>query len=78
MEVLVEHLDEVVYGLQVAQVVVVDVDADAEVETRVTTVDYLEVAELWAREKRRGDKKRLTVRMTTLPPRNWCVSHRGQ
>lgn len=46
MEILVEHFDEIVNRLQVAQVVVVDVDADAEVETRIATVHDFEVAEL--------------------------------
>ena len=46
MEVLVQHLDKVVYGLEVVQVVVAHVNADAEVEAGVAAVDDLEVAEL--------------------------------
>jgi len=41
-----EHLDEVMDGLEVAEVVVVDVDTDAKVEAGVAAVDDLEVAEL--------------------------------
>lgn len=44
------HLHEVVDGLQVGQVVVVDVHADAEVEAGVASVNDLEVPELWGRE----------------------------
>lgn len=40
------HLHEVVDGLQVGQVVVVDVHADAEVEAGVASVNDLEVPEL--------------------------------
>lgn len=46
VEVLVQHLDKVVYGLEVVQVVVAHVDTDAEVEAGVAAVDDLEVAEL--------------------------------
>ena len=46
MEVLVEHLDKVVDGLEVVEVVVADVDTDAEVEPGISAVDDLEVAEL--------------------------------
>lgn len=46
MEVFVQHFDEIVDRLQVAQVVVVDVDADAEVETGVPAVHDFEVTEL--------------------------------
>lgn len=42
------HLHEVVDGLQVGQVVVVDVHADAEVEAGVASVNDLEVPELRA------------------------------
>lgn len=47
------HLHEVVDGLQVGQVVVVDVHADAEVEAGVASVNDLEVPELRA-ERRSG------------------------
>ena len=46
MKVFVEDFDEIVNGLEIHKVVVVDVDADAKVEASVTAVDYLEVAEL--------------------------------
>ena len=46
VEVLVQDLDEIVYGLQHGQVVVSNVDADAEVQTGVAAVDDLEVSEL--------------------------------
>ena len=46
VEVFVEDFDEIVNGLQVHQVVVVDVYADAKVQACVATVDNLEVAEL--------------------------------
>jgi len=46
MEVFVQHLHEVVDGLQIAQIVVVHVHADAEVEARIASVDDLEIAEL--------------------------------
>lgn len=91
MEVLVEHLDKVVDGLQVAQVVVVHVHADAEVQARVPTVDYLEVAELDARtttEKGRKwglDKQAGRVFCLSLPRRLYLdkvgvfgVAHRDQ
>jgi len=54
MEVFVEHLHEVVNGLQIAQVVVVYVHADAEVQTRIASVDDLEVAEL---QRQKCDKR---------------------
>lgn len=44
------HLHEVVDGLQVGQVVVIDVHADAEVEASVASVNDLKVPELWGRE----------------------------
>lgn len=46
VEVLVEHLDKVVDGLQVAQVVVVHVHADAKIQPSVPPIDYLKVPEL--------------------------------
>lgn len=48
VEVLVEHLHEVVDGLQVAEIVVVHVHADAEVQPCVAPVHDLEVTELEA------------------------------
>lgn len=42
------HFYEVVDGLKIGQIVVVDVNADAEVEASVAPVDDLEVPELWA------------------------------
>lgn len=42
------HLYEVVDGLEIGQIVVVDVHADAEVEASIASVDDLEVPELWA------------------------------
>lgn len=42
------HLHEVVDGLQVGQVVVIDVHTDAEVEARIAAVDDLKVPELRA------------------------------
>lgn len=51
VEVLVEHLDEVVYRLQVGQVIVVHVDTDAEVQASVSSVDDLKVAKLCGQEK---------------------------
>ncbi len=47
MKVLVEHFYEIVDGLQVAEVVVVDVHADAEVEACVAAVDDFKIAKLW-------------------------------
>lgn len=44
------HLHKVVDGLQVRQVVVVDVHADAEVEASIASVNDLEVPELRGRE----------------------------
>ena len=46
VEVLIEHLNKVVYGLQVAQVVVIDINTDAEVEPCIPSVDDLKVPEL--------------------------------
>ena len=46
VEVLVENLDKVMDGLQVKKVVVSYIDAYAEVESGVTAVDDLVVAEL--------------------------------
>lgn len=46
VEVLVEHFDKVVDGLQIGQVVVADVDANAKVEAGVASVHDLEVTEL--------------------------------
>lgn len=45
VEIFVEDLDEIVYGLQVAQVVVAHVHADAEIQTGVPSVDYFEISE---------------------------------
>jgi len=47
VKVLVEHFYEIVDGLQVAEVVVVDVHADAEVEACVAAVDDFKIAKLW-------------------------------
>lgn len=44
------HLHKVVDGLQVGQVVVVDIHTDAEVEAGVASVNDLEVPELRSRE----------------------------
>ena len=46
VEVLVENLHKVMDGLQVVEVVVVDVNTDTEVEPGVSPVDNLEVPEL--------------------------------
>lgn len=35
-------------GLEIGQIVIVDVHADAEVEASIASVDDLEVPELWA------------------------------
>ena len=69
VEVLVEHLDEVVYRLQVVQIVVLHVDADAEVQAGVASVDDLEVAEL---ERSGGDER------VNQPRRNSCASRRAR
>lgn len=42
------HFYEVVDGLEVGQIVVIDVHTDAEVEASIASVDDLEVPELWA------------------------------
>lgn len=44
----VTYFHEVMDGLEIGQIVVVDVHADAEVEASVASVDDLEVPELWA------------------------------
>lgn len=46
VEVFIYHFYEVVYGLTIGQIVVVDVQADAEVEASVAPVDDLEGPEL--------------------------------
>jgi len=46
LEVFVQHLDKVVDGFEVEEVVVGHVDADAKVEAGVTPVNDLEVAKL--------------------------------
>ena len=46
VEVLIENLYKVMDGLQVVEVVVVDVHTDTEVEAGVPPVDNLEVSEL--------------------------------
>lgn len=48
MEILVQHFDEIVYGLQVAQIIVVHVHADAEIQTRIAAIHNFEVAKLFA------------------------------
>lgn len=84
MEVLVEHLHEVMDGLQVAQVVVVHVHADAKVQASVTTVDYLKVAELKTGRKWTLDKQAVgfcfsrnayldKVGVFCIPDRDQCV-----
>ena len=46
MEVLVEHLDEVVDGLEISQVIIADVHADTEVQPRIPPVHDLKVPKL--------------------------------
>ena len=46
VEIFIENFDKVVNGFQICQIVVCDIDTDTEVETSVTTIDYLEVSEL--------------------------------
>ena len=43
---LVQHLDEIVYRLQVGQIVIVHIDTDAEVQSGVTSIDNFEVSKL--------------------------------
>lgn len=46
VKVLVQYLDEIVYRLQVGQIVIVHIDTNAEIQAGVSSVDNLEVAKL--------------------------------
>lgn len=46
MEVLIEDFYKVVYSLQVAEIVVIDVYTDAKIETSIPSIYNLEVAKL--------------------------------
>lgn len=46
MEILVQHLNKVMYGLQIAEIIVVDVHANAKVETRIASIHNFEITEL--------------------------------
>lgn len=45
------HLHKVVDGLQIGQVVVIDIHADAEVQASIASVDDLKVPELWTERR---------------------------
>ena len=62
VKIFVENFNKVVDGLQVVEIVIVDINADAEVEAGIATVDNLEVSKL--------DK----VRMLGIPHRHNCNS----
>ena len=47
MEELVEDFDKVVNSFKVGKVVVIEVNTDTEIQTSITTVDNLEVTELY-------------------------------
>jgi len=46
VEILVENLNKVVYGLEVVEVVVAHIDANTKVEAGIPSIDNLEVSEL--------------------------------
>jgi len=45
-EIFVQNLDKVMNGFKIEEIVVGDIDANAKIETRVASVDDLEVPEL--------------------------------
>ena len=47
MEEFVENFNKVVYGFKIGQVVVIKVNTDTEIQASVTTVNNLEVTELY-------------------------------
>ena len=46
MEIFIKNLNKVVDGLQVVEIVIIDINADAEVKAGIATVDNLEVSKL--------------------------------
>ena len=51
-EVLIQYLYKVVDGLEIAEVVVLEVKTEAEIQTSISLVDNLEVMELVEQERR--------------------------
>lgn len=54
MEVFVEYFYKVMNGLQIAQVIVVDIHTDAEVETRIASIYNFEIAKLHDGRREKG------------------------
>lgn len=46
MEIFIEYFDEIVYGFQISQVVVTDIDTNAKIQSSISSVNDLEIAEL--------------------------------
>jgi hypothetical protein len=92
VHLLVENFDEVVYGLEIREIIVVDVDANAKVEASITTIDDFEITKLKADDRgRRQSPSELTstklnetsdvrehVHVGRRDRLTWCVWHRGR
>lgn len=46
VEILIEHLNKIMYSLQIAQVIIIYVHAYAEVQTCIPSVHYFKVSKL--------------------------------
>lgn len=55
MEVFVQDFYKVMNGLQIAQVIVVDIHTDAEVETRIASIYNFEIAKLHDGRREKGE-----------------------
>jgi hypothetical protein len=47
---LVENFDEIMYGFEIGEIVIVDIDTNAEVEAGITSIDNFEITKLECEE----------------------------
>lgn len=66
MEVFVQNFYKVMNGLQIAQVIVVDIHTDAEVETRIASIYNFEIAKLHDGRREKGKWSVNVLRFTQL------------
>lgn len=78
MEVFIEYFHKVMNGLQIAQVIVVNVYTDAEVETRIASIYNFEIAKLQGEREGEHEVEVVSIQFNpqrdgALPLQSWCA-----
>lgn len=77
MEIFVENFYEIVYGLQIAQIVIININTYTKIKARIATINDFKVAKLKMTDVKKQHRTDLNDKFS-LPPQSSYVWHPSQ